>query len=75
MVFVVAVIFVTYAEPLVGVFTTQPDVAAVAARCLRIISYSYPFWGYGMITVLAFNGAGDTTTPTWITSDPRLSAK
>ncbi len=62
----VAVIFFLFAEPLAGLFTTQAAVAGLAAECLRIISYSYVFWGYGMITVLAFNGAGDTTTPTWI---------
>ncbi len=63
---VVTVIFITFAEPLVGFFAGQAEVAEVAARCLRIISYSYVFLGFGMITVLAFNGAGDTTTPTWI---------
>ena len=63
---VVMVIFLAFAEPLVGFFSVEPEVGALAAECLRIISYSYLFWGYGMITVLAFNGAGDTTTPTWI---------
>ncbi len=63
---VVAVLLFLFAEPLVGVFTTEQEVATLAAECLRIISYSYVFWGYGMITVLAFNGAGDTATPTWI---------
>ncbi len=63
---VVAVFLFLFAEPLVGLFSTQAAVVAMAAECLRIISYSYVFWGYGMITVLAFNGAGDTMTPTWI---------
>ncbi len=63
---VVAVVFLLYAEPLAGLFSPQAEVVTLAAECLRIISYSYVFWGYGMITVLAFNGAGDTTTPTWI---------
>lgn len=62
----VAIVFLILAEPLVGFFTAQREVAALAAECLRIVSYSYVFWGYGLITVLAFNGAGDTTTPTWI---------
>ncbi len=63
---VVSVILIFFAEPLVGFFSGDPQVNQVAARSLRIFSYSYVFWGYGMITVLAFNGAGDTTTPTWI---------
>ena len=62
----VGVIFVTFAEPLVGLLTTEPEVMAVATRCLRTVAYSYVFWGFGLVTVLAFNGAGDTTTPTWI---------
>ncbi len=62
----VAVSFALFARPIVGLLTGDPEVVAVAADCLRIVSYSYVFWGFGMITVLAFNGAGDTTTPTWI---------
>ena len=62
----VAVLLLAFAEPMVSLFTTQADVAAIAVECLHTVSYSYIFWGYGMITVLAFNGAGDTTTPTWI---------
>jgi putative MATE family efflux protein len=62
----VAIIFVFFARPLVAVFVPQEDVVAIAADCLRIFSYSYIFWGFGVIAVMAFNGAGDTTTPTWI---------
>ena len=63
---VVAVVFVSLARPIVGLLTSEPEVVAVAAACLRTVAYSYVFWGFGLITVLAFNGAGDTTTPTWI---------
>jgi putative MATE family efflux protein len=51
---------------IVGWFTTDPDVAAIAVTCLRIVSLGYPFYAWGMIMEQAFNGAGDTTTPTWI---------
>jgi len=63
---IVEVIFLIWAEPVVGIFTADPAVRALAALSLRIIAASYVFWGFGMITVLAFNGAGDTTTPTQI---------
>lgn len=62
----VALLLLGFAEPLVSIFSREPEVVALAAQCLRIVSYSYVFWGFGMITVLAFNGAGDTTTPTWM---------
>lgn len=62
----VAVLFLLFAGPIVRIFTQDPDVVATAVECLRIVSYSYVFLAYGMVTVQAFNGAGDTTTPTWI---------
>lgn len=63
---VVGTIFHVFAEPLARIFTTEADVVAVAATCLSIVAYSYPAFAFGMVMVAAFNGAGDTTTPTWI---------
>lgn len=62
----VAVVFIAFAEPLIRVFSREPEVVAVGADCLRLISYGYVFYAYGMVMVQAFNGAGDTVTPTWI---------
>jgi putative MATE family efflux protein len=62
----VMVVFVLFAEPLIGVFTPDPAVRALGASCLRIFSYGYMVYAWGMVMVQAFNGAGDTTTPTWI---------
>lgn len=62
----VAVIFVTFAPQLVRIFTNDEAVANVAASALRIISCGYIFYAWGMVAIQAFNGAGDTVTPTLI---------
>ena len=62
----VTALLVLAGETVLQPFSTDAEALAVAARCLRIISLSYVFWGFGVVTVLAFNGAGDTTTPTYI---------
>jgi putative MATE family efflux protein len=62
----VAVVFVLFAEPLVRIFTRDPAALAFGADCLRLVSYGYVFYAWGMVVVQAFNGAGDTTTPTWV---------
>jgi putative MATE family efflux protein len=63
---VVTVVFVVFAGPLVRIFTTDPEVVPYGVDCLRYISYGYIFYAYGMVVVQAFNGAGDTYTPTVI---------
>ncbi len=62
----VSVVFIAWAEQLVGIFTNDPEVIASGTSCLRIISYGYGFYAFGMVMIQAFNGAGDTATPTWI---------
>jgi len=62
----VAVFFILFAEGLIGVFTSDADVIANGVACLRIVSYGYVFYAYGMVMVQSFNGAGDTFTPTLI---------
>jgi putative MATE family efflux protein len=63
---IVAILFVTFARPLVGIFTSDEAVKQVAASALRIISCGYIFYAWGMVAIQAFNGAGDTVTPTLI---------
>ncbi|MGA2038943.1 MAG: MATE family efflux transporter [Bryobacteraceae bacterium] len=62
----VAVCFFGAARQLVGLFTADAAVAPVAVTCLRYVSLGYPFYAWGMIMEQAFNGAGDTATPTWM---------
>jgi MATE family, multidrug efflux pump len=62
----VGVILILFAEPTVRLFTQDPDVVPLAASCLRILSYGNIGYAYGMVMLQAFNGAGDTITPTWV---------
>lgn len=62
----VAVVYFLFSDALVGIFTDDAKVIAVGAKWLTIVSYSYFVYGWWMVAVQAFNGAGDTTTPTKI---------
>src|SRR3989442_6934501 len=62
----VAIAFITFAEQLIGIFTTDPAIVPYGVSALRFISYGYIFYAYGMVMVQSFNGAGDTNTPTLI---------
>jgi putative MATE family efflux protein len=62
----IGVIFIAIAPTLTGFFGHDPDVARVAARGLRIMSTGFPCYAFGMVVMQAFNGAGDTWTPTWL---------
>jgi putative MATE family efflux protein len=60
----VGMIFIVFATPIVRLFTSDPEVIPLAASCLRIVSYGNIGYAYGMVMLQAFNGAGDTVTPT-----------
>jgi putative MATE family efflux protein len=62
----VGIVFFTAAPVLVGIFRPEPAVVPVAVTCLRLVSLGYPFYAWGMVMEQAFNGAGDTFTPTCI---------
>ena len=68
MVFLIAVSFVYFFfnEELIRIFNKEPAVIAIGAEWLRILSYAYFVYGWWMVSVQAFNGAGDTKTPTKI---------
>ena len=60
----VGLVFVVLAGPIVSLFTTEPDVHAFGARALWVVSLAFPLYAAGMCFEGAFNGAGDTGTPT-----------
>ena len=60
----IGVFFLIFATPVVRLFTPDPEVVPLAASCLRILSYGNIGYAYGMVMLQAFNGAGDTVTPT-----------
>ena len=66
MIFLVGVSLVYFfmSHSLMGIFTDDGRVVAIGAEWLRILSYSYFVYGWWMVTTQAFNGAGDTKTPT-----------
>lgn len=63
---IVSLIFLFGASPILSVLTNDAAVKAIALQALRIIASGYIFYGIGMVMANAFNGAGDTWTPTWI---------
>ncbi|HEY7784843.1 MAG TPA: MATE family efflux transporter [Pyrinomonadaceae bacterium] len=63
---IVGLIFVVFAPQIISIFTNEPTVARYGADCLRIVSYGFLFYAYGMVITQSFNGAGDTWTPTKI---------
>jgi Na+-driven multidrug efflux pump len=59
-------LFIFFAEFIIGIFTNDQAVAAYGATALRIIGTGYIFYGIGMVMTQALNGAGDTRSPTVI---------
>jgi putative MATE family efflux protein len=62
----VGVVFIAFAPWIINLFTQDPAVAPIAIHCLRIFSCGNIAYAYGMVLLQAFNGAGDTITPTYV---------
>ncbi|MBT4401434.1 MAG: MATE family efflux transporter, partial [Bacteroidetes bacterium] len=60
------VIFIMFPTFFIELFIKDPNVVESGVACLRIISYGFMMYGFGMVMVQSFNGAGDTATPTKI---------
>ena len=62
----VSLIFLLFADQFVSFFSTQPEVVQTGAAALKIFCLGYIFFAFGMVMVQAFNGAGDTRTPSLV---------
>ena len=62
----VGLLFISFAGPIVSLFTHDPVALPTGALGLRTMSCGFVFYALGFVLTQAFNGAGDTWTPTWI---------
>ena len=62
----VSIFYLLFAEGIMKIFSDHPEVISKGALSLRVIAAGYVFYAYGMVIIQAFNGAGDTKTPTII---------
>jgi putative MATE family efflux protein len=60
----IGVIFIVYANPVVRLFVNDTEVIAIGARALRTFACGNIAYAWVMVLLQAFNGAGDTLTPT-----------
>lgn len=63
---VVSLVFVFLSEPIIRIFNSDPVVIEIGSMALMYIGFGYVFYAFGMVIGQAFNGAGDTRTPTII---------
>jgi len=63
---VVGILLIAFAPAIVGLFSSDDEVLRYGISCLRILGVGVPMYAIGMIITQAFNGAGDTSTPTAI---------
>ena len=63
---IVSLIYMFFATTFLSWFSDDEIVIKNGALCLQIMAAGYIFYGYGMVIIQSFNGAGDTKTPTII---------
>ncbi len=61
-----SIFFIAFPEFFIRLFIQDPAVVESGVACLRIVSIGFFLYGFGMVMVQSFNGAGDTLTPTKI---------
>jgi Na+-driven multidrug efflux pump len=62
----ISIVFWVFAESLIASFISDPEVIPIGVEVLRILSVAQVTAAYTMVIAQAFNGAGDTDTPTII---------
>lgn len=62
----VSLSFLVFARFFITIISNEPAVVEIGINALRIVSLGYIFYGIGMVMMNAFNGAGDSKTPTWV---------
>ena len=60
----IGLVFIAFAPQIISLFTTDPAIVPLAVNALRLFSCGNVSYSYGMVITAAFNGAGDTATPT-----------
>jgi putative MATE family efflux protein len=60
---IIGFVLVLFPTPFIKMFISDQAVIDAGSICLRIISIGFIAYGFGMVLVNSFNGAGDTTTP------------
>jgi putative MATE family efflux protein len=60
----IGVAFIAFSRPLIDLFTSDPNVVEHGTRALWIVSLGLPIYAAATCFIAAFNGAGDTWTPT-----------
>ena len=61
---IVSVLFFLFADEIIRQFSEDERVIQYGVQCLQVICLGYMAFAYGMVIGQAFNGAGDTKTPT-----------
>lgn len=62
----VALVLIFFPAWVMSFFSSDPEVILNGIQSLRILSYGFIFYAIGSVVIQAYNGAGDTMTPTWI---------
>ena len=61
-----SILYLVFAPTIASWFTQDPEPLRWAILALRTVASGFVFYAFGMVLTQAFNGAGDTWTPTYM---------